>query len=100
MTTTTLMMHPRFATYDLKGWDLSELLAQPTDEVISTRLGEIEAAVSAFEARRADLRPDMEPGVFLEILRQNEALAEQTSIVGGYAALWFYADTSSQEALA
>jgi oligoendopeptidase F len=100
MTTTTLMTPPRFATYDLKGWDLSELLAQPTDEVISARLGEIEAAVSAFEARRADLHSDMDPAVFLEILRQNEALAEQMSIVGGYAALWFYADTSSQEALA
>jgi len=100
MTTTTLMTPPRFATYDLKGWDLSELLAQPTDEVISARLGEIETAVSAFEARRADLHPDMDPAAFLEILRQYEALMEQTVLVGGYASLWFYADTSSQEALA
>ncbi|HYH46364.1 MAG TPA: M3 family oligoendopeptidase [Thermoanaerobaculia bacterium] len=94
------MTPPRFATYDLKGWDLSELLAQPTDEVISARLGEIETAVSAFEARRADLHPDMDPAAFLEILRQYEALMEQTVLVGGYASLWFYADTSSQEALA
>jgi oligoendopeptidase F len=98
--TTTVMTPPRFATYDLKGWDLSELVEQPTDEVISARLGEIEAAVSAFEARRADLRPDMDPATFLEILRQYEALLEQTGLVGGYASLWFYADTSSQEALA
>jgi oligoendopeptidase F len=94
------MTPPRFATYELKGWDLSELLTQPTDEVISARLGEIEAAVSAFEARRADLHPDMDPVTFLEILRQYEALMEQTGIVGGYASLWFYADTSNQEALA
>ncbi|HVG10028.1 MAG TPA: M3 family oligoendopeptidase [Thermoanaerobaculia bacterium] len=100
MTTTTVMTPPRFATYELKGWDLSELLAQPTDEIISARLGEIEAAVSAFEARRADLHPEMDPSTFLEILRQYEALLEQTGIVGGYASLWFYADTSSQEALA
>ncbi|HEX6862778.1 MAG TPA: M3 family oligoendopeptidase, partial [Thermoanaerobaculia bacterium] len=100
MTTTTVMTPPRFATYELKGWDLSELLPQPAEEVISARLGEIESAVSAFEARRADLHPDMDPAVFLEILRQYEALAEQMSIVGGYASLWFYADTSSQEALA
>jgi oligoendopeptidase F len=98
--TTTTVMPPRFATYELKGWDLSELLPQPTEEVISARLGEQEAAVSAFEARRADLRADMEPAVFLEILRQYEALAERMSMVGGYASLWFYADTSSQEALA
>ncbi len=98
--TTTVMTPPRFAAYELKGWDLSELLAQPTDEVISPRLGEIEAAVSAFEARRADLRPDMDPAAFLEILRQYEALMEQMGLVRGYASLWFYADTSSQEALA
>jgi oligoendopeptidase F len=110
MMTTTVMTPPRFATYDLKGWDLSELLPQPAGEGISARLGEvrlgevqlgeIETAVSAFEARRAELHPGMDPAVFLEILRQYEALMEQTGIVGGYSSLWFYADTSSQEALA
>src|SRR5687768_7152660 len=105
MTTTTVMTPPRFATYDLKGWDLSELLPQPAEEGIPARLGEeqlaeIETAVSAFEARRADLHPDMDPATFLEILRQYEALIEKTGIIGGYASLWFYADTSSQEALA
>ncbi|MFP5285660.1 MAG: oligoendopeptidase F, partial [Thermoanaerobaculia bacterium] len=105
MTTTTVMTPARFAAYELKGWDLSELLPQPAEEVISARLGEkelgeIEAAVSAFEARRADLHPDMEPATFLEILRQYESLQEQTGILSGYASLWFYADTSSQEALA
>ena len=100
MTMTTVMTPPRFATYELKGWDLSELLPQPAEEAISARLGEIEASVSAFEARRADLHPDMEPAAFLEILHQYEALMEQTGILGGYASLWFYADTSNQEALA
>lgn len=100
MTTTTVMTPPRFATYELKGWDLSELIPQPTEEVIAQRLGEIEEAVSAFEARRADLHPDMEPAAFLEILRRYEALCEQMGVVRGYASLWFYSDTSSQEALA
>src|SRR5215210_4649753 len=100
MTTTTLMPPPRFATYNLGGWDLSELLPEATEEALAARLAEIETAVSAFEARRAELRPDMEPGTFLEILRQYEALTEQTGILSGYTSLWFYADTSSQEALA
>ena len=103
--TTTVTTPPRFATYELRGWDLSELLPQPGGEGLPARLGEaefgkIEAAVSAFEARRADLHPGMEPATFLEILRQYEALLEKTGILGGYASLWFYADTSSQEALA
>lgn len=94
------MTPPRFATYELKGWDLSELLPEPTEEVISQRLAEIEEAVSAFEARRADLHPDLDPGTFLQILREHEALIERMALVGGYASLWFYADTSDQEALA
>ncbi|MFL6199935.1 MAG: M3 family oligoendopeptidase [Thermoanaerobaculia bacterium] len=105
MTTTTMMTPPRFATYELKGWDLSELLPQPAEEASSARLGEeelgeIEQAVSAFEARRADLHPGMDPATFLEILRQYEAMNERMSLISGYASLWFYADTSSQEALA
>lgn len=99
MTTTTMMPLPHFASYELRGWDLSELLPQPTEEVISARLAEIEAAVAAFEARRRDLHPDMQPEIFLEILRHYEALIEKTAIVSGYSSLWFYADTSSQEAL-
>ncbi|HWN42764.1 MAG TPA: M3 family oligoendopeptidase [Thermoanaerobaculia bacterium] len=100
MTTTTVMTPPRFADYDLGGWDLSELLPQPADESITARLAEIEQEVSAFEARRVDLHPDMDPATFLAMLRRYEALIEQTALVSGYASLWFYADTSNQEALA
>ena len=94
------MTPPRFSTYELKGWDLSELLPQPTEDVISGRLAEIEEAVTAFEARRADLHPDMDPATFVEILRESEAMIERMALLGGYASLWFYADTSNQDALA
>jgi oligoendopeptidase F len=97
--TTTVMTSPRFATYDLRGWDLSELLPQPTEEVISRRLAELEAAVSALEARRGELRPDMDPARFLEILRQHEAVEEQINVLTCFASLWFYSDTGNQEAI-
>lgn len=99
MTTTTLTTTPRFATYEPRGWDLSELLPEPTEEMISGRLAEIESAVAAFEARRGELHPEMSPDVFLEILRQYEAIIEQTNMISSYASLWFYADTSSSDAL-
>ena len=99
MTTTTMTTTSRFATYELRGWDLSELLPEPTEEMISGRLAEIESAVTAFEARRGELDPKMSPGTFLEILRQYETLIEQTNAISAYASLWFYADTSSQDAL-
>ena len=50
-----------FPTYSLSGWDLSELLPEPSEEVFAARLADLEAAVAAFEARRADLDPRMDP---------------------------------------
>ena len=88
-----------FPTYSLRSWDLSELLSEPSEEIFATRLADLDAALTAFEARRADLHPGMEPRVFLDILRQYEDLANRLQVVSGYAALWFYADTGSQEAL-
>jgi oligoendopeptidase F len=95
-----MMTSPRFATYELRGWDLSDLLPQPaSEEVIASRLAELEAEVSALEARRGELRPDMDPATFLEILRQYEAIQEQIDVLSGYGSLWFYEDTRNQEAL-
>jgi len=87
-------------TYELGGWDLSELLPEPSDAVIAQRLAEIETSVAAFEARREALRPDMDPGEFLETLRHYEQIIELTHALSGYASLWFYSDTRNQEAIA
>ncbi len=88
-----------FPTYSLGGWDLSELLSEPSEEIFATRLADLDAALAAFEARRADLHPGMDPRAFLDILRQYEDLANRLQVISGYATLWFYADTGSQEAL-
>ena len=87
------------STYTLGGWDLSELLSEPSEQAFATRLADLDAAVAAFERRRGDLHPDMNPAAFLEILREYEALNNRIQVLAGYAALWFYSDTSSQEAL-
>lgn len=86
-------------TYDLGGWDLSELLPQPTETVIADRLAGLESAVAAFEARRIELDPRMDPRQFLDILRQYESLTETMQVLSGYASLWFYSDTGNQDAL-
>jgi oligoendopeptidase F len=96
---TTTETTTRFAAYEPRGWDLSELLPEPSEGVIAARLAEMEAAAAALEARRNDLHPGMEPGTFLEILHQYERLVERMSAISGYASLWFYADTSNQQAL-
>ena len=90
----------RSPTYELRPWDLSQLLAEPSEPAIAERLAELESSVAAFEARRSSLRPQMEPGEFQEALRQYEQIIEQTHALSGYASLWFYSDTRNQTALA
>ncbi len=79
-------------------WDLSDLLPSSDKETLARNLGEIETTVAAIEAARDELAPEMEPARFLAIVRLWETLVEQMSVVGGYAGLWFAADTQSQEA--
>lgn len=88
-----------FSTYSLSTWDLSELLPEPGEDLFAARLAELDAAVTAFEHRRGDLRAGIDPREFLGILREYEALNHRMQIISGYASLWFYSDTGSQEAL-
>ncbi len=86
-------------TYPLTTWDLSELLPEPSEAQLSARLAGLESAVASFERRRADLDPQMDPRAFLSILRQYEELHDLIQVINGYASLWFYSNTGSQEAL-
>jgi oligoendopeptidase F len=90
----------RSPVYELRRWDLSQLLEEPSDTLIAERLAELESSVAAFESRRTSLRPQMEPGEFRDALRQYEQIIEQTHALSGYASLWFYSDTRNQVALA
>jgi oligoendopeptidase F len=86
-------------SYQLGRWDLSELLPDTREEVISGRLADLEATVSAFEARRAELGPQMDKQAFLDVLRQYEELIHHTQVLSGHSSLWFYSDTGNPEAL-
>jgi oligoendopeptidase F len=86
-------------SYRLSRWDLSELLAGTGEDVVSRRLAALEAAVAAFESRRAQLAPGMDPALFLACVRQYEAILEDINEISGYSSLWFYEDTANTEAL-
>ena len=51
-----------------EGWDLSELLPEPSEEVIATHLQELEDAVADFEKDRSTLSPEMGSDRLLERL--------------------------------
>lgn len=85
--------------YTLSGWDLSELLPEPSDELIEERLGQVEETVQTFEGLRDKLSPEMDPEILVIAVRQYEHLIEQAQILGGYGSLWFSSDTQSPDAL-
>jgi oligoendopeptidase F len=85
--------------YQTAGWNLSELLPEPSEAVIAERLAAIEEAVQEFVANRDKLKPAMDRQAFLAILRQYEALVERIYVLGAYGSLWFSENTQSPEAL-
>jgi oligoendopeptidase F len=101
----TIITAPSTTAYQLRGWDLSELLPAPTEEVIARRFAELEAALREFEACRETLaaaggrRSRLSPQQLLAILRRYEAISEQTSLLANYGSLWFNSDTGNQEAI-
>ncbi|HXO28838.1 MAG TPA: hypothetical protein VOA80_15920, partial [Thermoanaerobaculia bacterium] len=101
----TIITAPSTTAYQLRGWDLSELLPAPTEEVIARRFAELESALREFEACRETLaagegvRSRMSPQQLLAILRRYEAITEQTSLLANYGSLWFNSDTGNQEAI-
>ncbi len=86
-------------TYIAGPWDLSELLPDTTEEGISTKLDQIEAAAEDFVARRELLRSDMAPEELLRLMQQYEELIAKIDVVGAHAGLWFSSDTQSAAAL-
>lgn len=94
----TVITDPKIE-YQLSGWDLSELLPEPSEATVAGRLAEIEQDIRDLEARRGELHPQMDPAKFLDTLRIYERMTERMNALTGYASLWFHSDTGSQEAL-
>lgn len=86
--------------YELSAWSLTSLLPDTKEETLRTRLDELETKLKAFEARRAELNPEMDPAKLVEVMDDFVALYEKVSVLGAYPQLWFAADTQSPEALA
>jgi len=85
--------------YGIRGWDLSDLLPERNEEAIAARFADLDAQVTAFEACRAELHPEMGRPAFLDVLHRYERLGEAMNILSGYASLWFSENTGDREAL-
>lgn len=89
----------RTEKYQPSGWDLSELLTKPSEEVVAVRLAELEQEIQGFVAHREALNAEMEPKLLVEILQEYEQLTQKAYKLGSYANLWFSSDTQSSAAL-
>ncbi|GAB4557267.1 MAG: M3 family oligoendopeptidase [Anaerolineae bacterium] len=86
------------ALAQLKRWDLKDLLASP--ESADTLIEELNQMVTALEAARERLSPEISGEEFQELLTQYERISHKLHRLNGYAYLWFSEDTQDQQALA
>lgn len=84
---------------ELGPWDLTELLPEPSEEEVASRVSRLLGLVEAFELRRAQLSEELSPSGLLEIVREYVHLVEEAHVLGSYGSLWFSSDTQSVEAL-
>jgi len=85
--------------YQQTGWNLEDILASPKKEVIDQTIAQLEEIVTAIEALRPTLSPDMPGEDFAHALKLLETVAVLGSQLGSYGPLWFSADTQNQDAL-
>ncbi len=86
--------------YDQKQWSLADLFDSHEGAAMQAAFAELEADVTAFEALRSQLVPDISSENFLEIIQQYEKINRQGYRIGGFAELWFATNTQDQNALA
>jgi len=87
-------------TFEQSRWSLADLLPATEGPELDRILAEIEAAVSALEASREQLSPDMEAAEFKRLLDLVEQIATLSQRLGAYGYLWYAEDTQNQKALA
>lgn len=81
-------------------WDLSQLVKNPSSKEFSEFLDSINSELQQFESLRQILRPDIRSREFQDLIQRLESISEKVSIASSFAHLWYYADTSSNEASA
>lgn len=86
--------------YDQKQWSLADLFDSHEGAAMQAAFAGLEADVTAFEALRSQLVPDISSENFLEIIQQYEKINRQGYRIGGFAELSFATNTQDQNALA
>ncbi|WP_042687072.1 M3 family oligoendopeptidase [Candidatus Nitrosotenuis chungbukensis] len=78
-------------------WKLSDLSDHKSPK-FARQISTLEGKVKKFEKLKKSLNPNMSSKNFLGIIKNIEDIAENASVIGGYASLWYASDTQSDEA--
>jgi len=80
-------------------WSLGDLYPAGDSKEMQADFEKLEKLVSAFEKCRSELKNDINPERFLQIIRDMEDIVKLMQRIGGYAELWFTEDTQNQAAM-
>ena len=84
--------------YQLKEWNLSELVTDPKSDEFQKQILDVEKQAKKFEKIKSKLDPKISTKSFMNILKEVEDISEKLSKVGGYASLSYSSNTQSDEA--
>jgi oligoendopeptidase F len=87
-------------SYEKGHWTLDDLISARTGPAMEQAFDDVEAAVAALEATRANLVPSISEAAFVEALGLVETLAHASRKLHGYSVLFFAEQTGDQGALA
>jgi oligoendopeptidase F len=85
-------------TYTQTHWDLGDLFPGYDSPELEAAFDQVEEQVTAFEGVRGKLKPEIDAGLFLELVRASEATSRTISKLYGFAGLSFAANTQDQTA--
>jgi oligoendopeptidase F len=86
-------------SFQQSAWRLDDLLTSYQGPEFEQILADLEARVVEFEGWRERLTPEISETEFLKVLDLSKSVIALVSRLGAYGALWFSADTQSQDAL-
>ena len=81
-------------------WDLSDLLRNPNLDQINNALERINEKISSFEKTKATLNSNISSSDFVRLIQDSESIAEDLSILTGYAHLKYAENTASNSSAA
>ena len=85
-------------SYSLAPWSLADLFPSHDSPEMKGAFEDLDTRVAGFESNRPRLSAEIDPGDFLELVRQMEEINRVARRIGAFATLWFSADTQNQAA--